>query len=299
MQLRGRFRSWLYPLSVAGLFVVASSQPLLAAQGDGHLIGTGDLTGTGRLSIFPEYTLYQTIPYGKEKRQQLDIYVPAKPNKANSVIVFFHGGAWKVGNKRDFAPLALALNSLGHTVVVANYRLYPDVSYPTFMQDGAKAVSWVIDNIKGYGGDPSHLYLAGHSAGAFIAVMLGFNDSYLREAGKSPSQIKGILSLSCPYDLRPENDPLITDIFTKAPRTELFATAYAGPGKPPLLIVAGGDDEEFVRSAHLMTKKMQKTGGAVEEIIYPGNTHDLVDPISHKAPLLYQLDDFITRHGGS
>ena len=113
------------------------------------------------------YTLEADLPYGPLPRQRLDFYAPVAPRADGKTVVFFYGGAWRQGDKADYLFLGQALASRGIGVVVADYRLFPNVRYPAFIQDGALAVGW---SARRFGSE--RLFLMGHSAGAYIASML-------------------------------------------------------------------------------------------------------------------------------
>ena len=123
------------------------------------------------------------IAYGELRRQKLDIYVPPmQPSGQLPVVVFWYGGAWIEGSKNDYRFVGAALAELGYVTVVPDYRLYPDVRFPAFIDDGALAVRWVRENAAEHGGDPARIVLIGHSAGAHLAAMLAFNRVYLDKA---------------------------------------------------------------------------------------------------------------------
>src|SRR5262249_9563785 len=147
--------------------------------------------------------------------QKLDIYVPEDGRQAHTVVVFFHGGAWKKGTKDDYRFVGQALASRGYIAVAANYRLYPEVYFPGFMYDAAQATAWVHQHIGEYGGDARNLFVMGHSAGAHIAVMLAVKGDYLKAAGGSPKWLRGVIGLAGPYDFLPFDDPNIQVIFSK------------------------------------------------------------------------------------
>src|SRR5688572_12343511 len=141
--------------------------------------------------------------YGPGPRQKLDVYVPRRQAGGAPVAVFFYGGAWDSGRRQDYNWVGRALASRGFVTLVADYRLYPQVRYPHFLEDGALAVRWATDNAARFGGDPERIVLVGHSAGAYNAVMLGLDPRYLKAAGVEPGRIKAVAGLSGPYDFLP------------------------------------------------------------------------------------------------
>ena len=122
------------------------------------------------------------VAYGPDARQQLDVYAPPSPQGPAPVVVFFYGGGWNSGSRSDYGWAAQALASRGFLVIVPDYRLVPAVVYPGFVEDCALAVRWAQDHAGRYGGDADRLLLAGHSAGAYMALMLALDDDFLRRA---------------------------------------------------------------------------------------------------------------------
>jgi len=79
----------------------------------------------------------RSIAYGDAPRQTLDVYRPASSTKS-PVIVFFYGSSWQMGDEETYLFVAAALAQRGYVVVVPDYRVYPEVRYPAFLQDGAR-----------------------------------------------------------------------------------------------------------------------------------------------------------------
>ena len=86
--------------------------------------------------------------YGNDKRQQLDIYMPASVVAGSPVVVFFYGGSWKNGEKENYAFVGHRMSSKGFVTVIPDYRLYPDVTFPAFVEDGAKVLAWVSESVE-------------------------------------------------------------------------------------------------------------------------------------------------------
>src|SRR5690606_39240723 len=102
----------------------------------------------------------------------------------------------------------------GIVTVIPDYDVYPQVRYPAFLEDAAKAVRFARDNAARWHADPRHLVVTGHSAGAYIAAMLTFDKRWLGEAGLDPaSHVAGLAGLAGPYDFLPIIDPALQQIF--------------------------------------------------------------------------------------
>src|SRR5690606_26882090 len=94
------------------------------------------------------------IAYADGPRHKLDVYAPEQRGAAAPVVFFIYGGGWNRGERADYQFVGRALAARGFIVVIADYRLVPEVAYPAFLEDSANALRWVQDNIADYGGDP-------------------------------------------------------------------------------------------------------------------------------------------------
>ena len=187
--------------------------------------------------------LTQSIAYAERSRHRLDVCRP-RGAAAAPVIIFFYGGAWQSGYKELYRYVAKALARRGYVAVVPDYRIYPEVCYPDFLDDGAQVVRWVKDNIARFGGDPDKLFLKGHSAGAHIAAMLSIDARWLGKVGLDPRRdIAGLIGIAGPYDLMPLRDEKLKVIFGGVNRPETQPIFHVAPGAPPALLMTGGRDQ--------------------------------------------------------
>lgn len=112
--------------------------------------------------------------------QVLDLYTPLPaPSQPVPVMFWIHGGAWERGDKADVAIKPRALTERGFVFVSTNYRLLPAATMEDVVADVAKSLGWVYRHVAKYGGDPSRIVVAGHSAGAQLAALLCTDDRYL------------------------------------------------------------------------------------------------------------------------
>ena len=203
------------------------------------------------------------VAYGSEHRQKLDIYLPAKKVAKKDVIVFFYGGSWKLGRKEEVSFVANALTQRGYVVVVPDYRLVPEVTYPTFVDDTAKAVAWTYRNIASYGGNPNRIFISGHSAGAYNAMMVALAPEFLDRQGLSPSILKGVIGVSGPYDFLPFKYVTLHRTFDSAApnlaATQPINRAAEGRNTPPVLLLAGAKRNPGA------AKEPARDGGGAEE----------------------------------
>lgn len=217
------------------------------------------------------------LPYGEDARQRLDVFSP-KTGK-HPVVVFFFGGSWTMGEKSQYAFVGAALAAHGYVTVIPDYRLYPEVRFPEFMGDAARAVAWARQHAHEFGGDPERIVLMGHSAGAHIAAMLALNDAYLARVNVPRHSIIGLVGLSGPYALVPNSDTLnaiFTNPYTSADWQPL---RFANSRAPPTLLLQGLDDT-VVSPAQTqeMQDALQSYGVPVESHFYPRRGH--ADPIA-------------------
>ena len=128
-------------------------------------------------------TIKRNIPYAKpaHERQVLDIYTPEKKAEKTLPVVFWiHGGGWQAGDKSSVQIKPLVFTDRGFVFVSTNYRLLPHVEMGVLTRDVAKSLGWVHKNVAEYGGDPTRIFVMGHSAGAQLAALLCTDDRYLK-----------------------------------------------------------------------------------------------------------------------
>jgi len=216
------------------------------------------------------------IAYAPGDRHGLDIYVSLAPGAPRPVVVFFHGGGYDSGDKADLAWLGAALARRGYVVVVPDFRLYPQVIWPAFLQDCAAAVRWTRDNAARYGGDPSKLVLMGHSSGAYNAISLAVDRRWLGEVGMDPDRdLRAAVGLSGPYDDMQTTNLKIQTIFgPKRQWPDTQPVNHAHGRSPPLLLITGDrDDIVDPVESDMLAENVRKSGGVVKLIHYPTLDH--------------------------
>jgi len=249
------------------------------------------------------YHLHADIAYGDLKRQQLDVYQPKQANQTSPVVVFFYGGSWDSGDKADYKFVAEALTSHGIITVIPDYRVYPDVLFPAFMADPARAALWVKQNIQQFGGDPKRVFLAGHSAGAHIAVMLAVNPEYLAQVDLTSSAFSGIIGSAGPYDFLPLKSERLKEIFgDDSQQWKSQPINFVDGTSPPMQLLVGlKDGTVWPRNTFNLARKIQQAGGQVEVVEFPDYGHidmaaKLAKPLRGDGNLLKHMVGFIQRH---
>ena len=244
-----------------------------------------------------------------DDRHGLDIYRPAagSAGTAAPVVVFIYGGGWKDGDKGQYRFVAAALAAQGFLTVVPNYRLFPEVRFPAFLQDNAAAVAWTRANIARYGGDPHRLFLMGHSAGAYNVAMLTLDKQWLAAQGLDPDRdISGTIGLAGPYDFLPLHDPELEDIFAPAGDLRLSQPiTFARGDAVPMFLAAGTADQIVLpRNTQHLAAAIRGDGGSVTERLYPGVNHTAIigamaGVLRWLAPSMADIMQFLRRHDRS
>lgn len=238
--------------------------------------------------------------FGPDPRQRLDVYVPkAGSGSPRPIIIFFYGGSWNSGTKSGYSFVGRALASRGFVVAIPDYRLVPQVRYPTFLEDNAAAVRWVRSHARELGGDADRLVLAGHSAGAYNAAMLALDPRFL---GGDRKTVRGLIGLAGPYDFLPFDGPVVQQTFgAVGDPVETQPVHYVSPGDPPAFL-ATGDKDESVRPANSdsLTMKLRAAGAQVERHRYANVGHAglvtaIAKPLRGRATVLGDMIAFAER----
>ncbi|MDX1571733.1 MAG: alpha/beta hydrolase, partial [Xanthomonadales bacterium] len=209
----------------------------------------GSLAGCSGLQVLNALTPDQGsdridgIPYGEHPRQRLDIYL-TRTRPAKGTLVFFYGGGWEDGSRGDYRFVANAFVRDGYDVVIPDYRIYPEVRFPVFVEDAAKALGWIHREGADAGLQDGPIWLAGHSAGAHIAAMLHFDERYLRRENFPASRLVGFMGLSGAYDFLPLSSERLKAIFSPPEvRPASQPVNFVDGSEPPTLLIHGTDDD--------------------------------------------------------
>ena len=211
------------------------------------------------------YNATADVAYGPDPREMLDVYQPlaavdaSAPRAGYPVVVFFYGGAWNTGERKDYRFVGEALAARGIVTMIADYRLYPQVRYPDFLADCARAFAWARREAPRFGGDASRMFLMGHSSGAYNAAMLALDPRWLTAAGSSPSAMAGWIGLAGPYDFLP---------MTNVAAQPVFYHPNYPPGSQPIDYVSKTAPRAFLGAA------------AVDAVVNPErNTRQLAEKL--------------------
>lgn len=228
---------------------------------------------------FIENISYRTLEEEKEneyiaERCKMDIYYPAN-SKDFTTVVWFHGGGITGGNKH----IPEKLKNQGIAVIAVNYRLSPKAKCPAYLEDAAAAVAWTFKNIQNYGGNPKKIIVSGHSAGGYLASMIGLDKKWLAKYNIDANEIAMLIPFSghCITHMTIRKERGIPDT---QPVVDEFAPLYhVRADAPPLILITGDREREMLgryeENAYMM--RMMKVAG-------------------HTKTKLYELDSF--DHGG-
>jgi len=187
------------------------------------------------LPYYPEETLARADDY-QRAQCRLDLYLPEnRPGFAT--VIWFHGGNFTRGRR----SVPALLKDRGFAVVAVGYRLAPPGRFPCFLEDAAAATAWVLRSIAARGGDPKKVFVSGHSAGGYLAMMLGLDGRWLEAQGASRRQLAGIISISAQMTTHPQIRKLRGDPSPALrPVIDEFAPLhYAAADLPPICLVVG------------------------------------------------------------
>jgi acetyl esterase/lipase len=222
------------------------------------------------------FLVTRNIPYGPSPRQMMDIYRPAQVGAPAPVVVWFYGGGWQSGERRDYRFVAANLARAGMVVAVPDYRLYPEVQFPSFIEDGAQAVAQMRRMARTCGGNPANIFVIGHSAGAYIAAMLAIAPAYLAAAGMTRGDLSGAVGIAGPYDFLPLTGADIKLVFGPA-NDDLRRTQpifHVDGRNAPLLLLHGERDTTcYPRNALALAARVRVAQGRARVQTWPGVGH--------------------------
>lgn len=226
-------------------------------------------------------TVLAEVSLGQSPRQKVIVHGPgaATDGKPRPVLLFVHGGSWNKGSPDDYGFIGRAFVPEGFIVVLAGYRLHPEAVYPAMLEDTAAAISWTRANIAQYGGDPSRIVLAGHSAGAYNVVMAALEERWLGTAGVKTGGIVGVVGLAGPYDFYPFDSDSTRASFGHAGEPERTQPVnHVRADAPPKLLIHGEDDTLVrPRNTHELSRRLSAAGAKVETLFLAGMDHN--DPL--------------------
>lgn len=222
-----------------------------------------------------DYVPHADYPSGKDR---LDLYIPQGVKNA-PVIFSIHGGLLMGGDRREDSFVGQRFAAAGYVTVVISYRLSPQVSHPAHIEDTAAAFAWVKRNIGQHGGDPNRILVTGHSAGAYLAMLLVADQRWLAAHTLSPRDIRGVAPVSGFFWVDKEGvaPDRPTSVWGSDPKVwvESSPSRYLRADLPPVLIVDTDGDERWRQQQNADLAAALRAAGHKDVTTHkvPGRTH--------------------------
>ena len=243
----------------------------------------------------PESQVLREVVYrdgSANGKHQLDLFLPEGTQWP--ILVFVHGGGLNSGDKAlrvagsdVYGNIGRFYAAQGIGVALINYRLQPSVTWREQVEDVAHALGWAFSHLGTYGGDTSRLFVAGHSAGAYLAVRVALDQAPLRQLGLSPGILSGVVAISgAGFDLADMQtyelgqrlwhyetrfrcgDP------TENWKTEASPITFVAPGAPPFLILyAEGEPVSLQRQSQVLHAALRQKRVRSRLAVVPGEDH--------------------------
>jgi arylformamidase len=215
--------------------------------------------------------------YGASDIEGVDVYRAKGNGRSTPINVYIHGGAWRNGRSADFALLAEPIVNAGAHSVIADFNNIDDVggNLMTMGRQVRSAVAWVYKNAEKFGGDPSRLYVTGHSSGGHLAGCIATCD-WQRDFGLPKDVVKGAMLASGMYDLKPvrlsKRSKYVN--FTDEIEEELSALRHLDRLNCPIIVAYGTQETpEFQRQARDFAAAVKAAGKPVTLIVGEGYNH--------------------------
>jgi acetyl esterase/lipase len=241
-------------------------------------------------------TVRHGVAYGSLARQKYDLYSPEKAGPGTPVVFFVYGGSWHSGDRKDYAFVGDALARRGLIAAIADYRTYPRVVFPAFVEDEAKALAAVSRDV----GASHPLFVMGHSAGAHIGALLTLDPHYLKGEGVDVCRrISGFIGLAGPYATLPLRKEKYRRIFPEDVREAALPLNFASGKHPPSLLIAGQSDLVVdPKNTRDLADALERGGNRVEVSDYRRVGHlllvgSLAAPLRQFAPTLGEVVRFV------
>ncbi|NJM32498.1 MAG: alpha/beta hydrolase [Limnobacter sp.] len=240
------------------------------------------------------------VPFGQNAQLKLDLYLPDKPplsQERTPVVVFFYGGSWNRGDKAEYAFAGRKLASMGFIVGIPNYRLYPEVTYPAFLEDSAQGVKKVLEltrqeAFKAYR-PADQVVVMGHSAGAYNAAMLAMDDRWLASAGLNrKTLVQGLIGMAGAYNIYPIRVPEVKPVFHHPNYPEKSQPIdFVKESNIDTLILAPENDDlvSLERNSFALAKALAQNSTPKQLVTVKGTDH--ISLIGTLSPLLFFKGD--------
>lgn len=237
------------------------------------------------------------VPFGPTLDETVDIFPAADPNAP--ILVFVHGGYWRILSSKEFSLVAHGPVAAGYTVIVTNYSLCPKVSISEITRQSRAALAWIYKTDRSFNGDRNQIYVSGHSAGGHQVARL-LSTPWEQEYGLPADIIKGGLSISGLFDLRPlRYSWLQPKLLLNHEVIERESPQFHVPNSaPPLTLTVGGQEpSEFIRQSQDYCEAWRSRGLPASYLPLPEKNHfSAIDGfLVPDSPLMSMLNELSQR----
>lgn len=234
--------------------------------------------GAGGAGLAPQ----QTLAYGSDPLQALDLWVPQGAGRA-PLVVFVHGGGWKRGSKDNAGSRAMPGHMLaqGYAYASINYWLVPAATVEQQAADVAAALAFLLKRADSLGIDRARVVLTGHSAGAHLVALVGTDERYLKGAGLSFADLRGVMpNDGAAYDVptqMAQAGPMMKDTYTQAFGTDparqqaLSPSFHAAAPNAPAFLLLHVQRKDGIAQNQTLAAALRRAGTAVEIGSFPGD----------------------------
>jgi len=225
----------------------------------------------------------QRVAYGPTEIEKLDIFRTTRPNAP--INIFIHGGAWRRNKAADYAVQAELFVRAGAHHVIPDFINVDEAEGSLFpmAEQVRRAIVWVYQNASSFGGDPTRLYLTGHSSGAQLGACMATTD--WSQEGLPADLFKGAVLCSGMYDLKPVRLSKRSRYvkFTDEMEHELSAQRHLHRLNTPLVLGYGTyETPEFQRQTRDFFAAVRALGKPAELIVAKGYNHfELLETLAY------------------
>ena len=237
----------------------------------------------------------KNLRYGPLERHRVDIYEPNIVDEETKVVFFVHGGGWESGSKDLHRFIGRSWAGRDLVLVLPNYRLVPQTTYPGQLEDLVRCLAWFKEHYPQFS---ESFYLAGHSAGAHMASLIGWSDRWLREAHLSRKSLEGLILMAGVYQFYPydQADPRIRKFVNDREKwEEAQPINHVGPSSPPVFMAHGENDSEVsTKQSTQLGHKLSELGVRNEVLLQENTGHLelLLETCRQEARLWSLMRDF-------